>query len=446
MQETKIGFSWGLTATVLLLASCLGFIGVGLVGLNYLLHLQAQKQCCVCCPTCKCVDCKCKVGTPSLIRPKGSFEPVRTGTPLPEVNERARDEVKQGGPCPTGMCPLVNQQPNYQPNVSLVQGSSYQHAAKLASSYGATVVTTRHTDGRPLTYASLRNGLVWASTGVANTKGYIGASEQSYFQLAVEMQQGTRAQAGPRPMPSQPGVPQRIATTDRPTQAKERSQITLFLLPNDPLSARVETWFRTDPTLSAWRTGCTFQVYTPDNKLYQTLRTSDGKRTLAEQVPVSEFPSVVITAPDGGHIHAAGKNFIPETASEFVSDVWKGFEHHKQRPALHSGMLRTSGYSWDNSIAPSMRLNNLDCPDGNCPLQPRTPRYPVDDSSRWVPGKIANDMFAKPKEGMVKDLAWGWLEYAIIGAVAVLIVVGTFALILVGGFVLLVLHLVKGSR
>lgn len=221
------------------------------------------------------------------------------------------------------------------------------------------------------------------------------------------------------PQPAKPASPTRIAPGDKPAQEPLRYQISLYLLPGDAKSEQIKKWFETDETLVGWRSQCTYQEFSPDNRLYQTLRTPDG-RNLKDVVPVSEFPAIVVTKPDGGHIHAAGKAFIPSTPAELISDIQHANVLSKQVPA-RSGVLVSSGYSWDSQIAPQLRLSS-DCDSGTCPnIKPEE-----NAEGTWVPGQKIHDLFAQrvaEKSGWAKDAFWGWLDIIVAGVVAILVII-----------------------
>ena len=386
-MNTERKIPWGLIVGLVLLHASLIALGIGIVtivGHTAYVKPDSVAACpCDCGPDCQCVDCDCPLcphRPKPLLKPKGKFEDSREYDPaLPPVNEQARNEIKQGkwvyNPntgehvwCPT--CP--NDQPNFLPNT---------------------------VDRRPLRPTPI-----------------------------VPLQptpQPARPVPQPAPQPAPSTEPIVLTPADKPVNQPQRFQISLFLLPGDPLSDRLESWFDSNATLVSWRNSCTFQKYTPDNKLYQTM--SNNGLALKNAVPVSMFPAVVFADPNGGHIHAAGKGFLPSSPEELIADVHKGREYWGQVKA-DSGRVQVSQYNWDDAISPKLKLDPQDCPDGICPV-------PNQDSDKWTPGKKINDIFKKQKEGVVKDLAWGWLEILITGVV-------TLCALLLGGFALFVIALV----
>ncbi len=169
----------------------------------------------------------------------------------------------------------------------------------------------------------------------------------------------------------------------------------------------------TDPKLSAMRhpkSTVNVQVYAPGDPIYKT--------RFATSVPTTEFPAIILTDKDGGHIHAAAKQFIPTTAAELYRDLLKGAELYKQaqaqRPAnaTISGAIKTRGYSWDNTILPTMQLpqdtSGSDCVGPYCP-QPNMP----DD--RWRPGSRVLDLLDGQEVSPMQAILWAnWQEIAIV--------------------------------
>lgn len=194
-----------------------------------------------------------------------------------------------------------------------------------------------------------------------------------------------------RPVPSQPTQPTQPSrpvepytptpvikpSTPVPTATTStKPQIALFL-DGSAKSTLLAEWFMRDQNLLALRRNCTFETYTTDNDLYRT--------RYSKIVPPNQFPAVLFQYSDGGHIHAAGKNMIPNTAAELYSDLKLGYEKAQSvrtaKFATTTGVVKSTGYSWDQEITPSMQLQ--DCPDGQCPV-PET---------SWRPGDRVRDLF-----------------------------------------------------
>ena len=159
----------------------------------------------------------------------------------------------------------------------------------------------------------------------------------------------------------------------QPTPTKDY-QIALFV-GNDGQSKKLIEWFDQDPQLKDLRASCDFQVYTATNALYRT--------RFADIVPSDQFPVVLFQDATGGHIHAAGRSMIPETAQQLYSDLSYGYQLYQQAmQAQKTGAIKARGYSWDDSIKPTMSLFGEDCPDDVCPTEP---------SNRWRPGGRVRD-------------------------------------------------------
>lgn len=163
------------------------------------------------------------------------------------------------------------------------------------------------------------------------------------------------------------------ASTDK-TPPKKSYQIALFV-GSDAKSKQLLEWFNDDRNLVKLRSVCEFQIYTANNALYRT--------RYAEIVPTSQFPVVLFQDRTGGHVHAAGRPMIPDTAAELYSDLRQGYELYRQaREAQKTGAVKARGYSWDEAISPAMYLSLEDCPDGYCPVEP---------ADAWRPGDRVRD-------------------------------------------------------
>lgn len=176
-------------------------------------------------------------------------------------------------------------------------------------------------------------------------------------------------------------VPANTPAVTGPAQPppKKDYQLALFV-GNDAQSKQLIQWFEQDPQLKDLRSNCEFQVYTSTNALYRT--------RFADIVPREQFPVVLFQDATGGHIHAAGRSMIPETSQELFSDLSQGYELYQQAmQAEKTGAIKARGYSWDESIKPTMSLFNEDCPDNVCPTEP---------ANRWQPGsRVRDNLFNK---------------------------------------------------
>lgn len=179
-----------------------------------------------------------------------------------------------------------------------------------------------------------------------------------------------------------------ILTNPQTLPAPKQYELALFV-GTDARSQTLINWFNTDPDLQRVKAISNYQVYTKDDPLYRARYTS--------VVRPEHFPAIVFQHADGAHIHAAGGNFLPSTATQLFADLKQGVNYSKQVREVDrqmTGMIRTAGYSWDSRITPQMSLNypssgplytpligqtgypldaEMDCTDGYC-----KPRRPLD--------------------------------------------------------------------
>jgi hypothetical protein len=214
-----------------------------------------------------------------------------------------------------------------------------------------------------------------------------------------------------KPAPVQPAQPAtKPAAKPVPTPTTStKCQIALFI-DGSAKSTALVNWFQTDPSLVGLRRNCTFETYMLDNDLYRT--------RYAQIVPPEQFPAIIFQYSDGGHIHAAGKNMIPNSASDLYADLKLGYEKAQsvRKAQLYTGVVKSTGYSWDQEIRPNMQLPQEDCPDGQCPPQ-------------WRPGDRVRDLFDKAQEtrglvmwaGSVELITYGLFGLVVLLAMAVLI-------------------------
>lgn len=387
MTHVKIGFSATLVCLAVLQACLLGTAAISGVILNHALSMTASPS-----PKCVC---------PVRVTPKREFEPS-VGSASVAVDARARDEIKQGleadgwtfaGDASKEQCPPGVRCPNIQPSYIRPVQPNYVRPSYVQPSY----------------------------VQPSYVQPYVQPTQPTYVQPYVQPVQ-------PYVQPVQPSVaqPSRIQPGDKPAQVSSRYQIALFLIPGDPVSEKLKSWFTNDATLVEWRSKCSFQEYTPKNDLYLTLKSRSG-RMLKDEVPTSQFPAIVVATPDGGHIHAAGQSTLPATAAELASDIRKGAEYQRQVPL--KGVVPDSpvsaGNDWDSQ-------GSGDCVGPNCPVRPDS--YPDSYPDSWVPGeRLFPGLLSKvknPATGFAKDALWGWLDIIVTGAVVVCVVAGgLFALV-----------------
>lgn len=237
-------------------------------------------------------------------------------------------------------------------------------------------------------------------------------------------QQPSRIVMPQRPVivPNTSGVPTRAPTLPLPrspatvgVQPKQKQYQMLVFVSTDAQSQKIVQWFQRDPLFQKMRSPDSLiavQFYAPGDALYQ--------QRYAAVVPVSQFPAIILTDNQGGHVHAAAKQFIPPTAAELYADFRLGaqlyLEAKQQRPAesIHSGALKTRGYNWDNMVNDyRLKLQDVpeDCPDGYCP---------DDQSGNWTPGQKIRDLFADQANNTAQAVVWANArEILVMGAIVV---------------------------
>lgn len=299
----------------------------------------------------------------------------------PPINRPALDEIKRaGGYRNFGGQPLGYKSQIYQP-------TEESEISKVARAFNGVITKT---DSR---YHVVLNSqsLVWNATNHRSTNGYVGELAQVSSMLLDEMKQGTRFASvtppTPKPTPVAPvDKPSPIVDTPPDGMPKTKGFDLALFLDGSPRSQELRQWFETDRDLRAIRDQCNFQIYTPENPTYRT--------RLTHIVSTNNFPALVLTYADGGHIHAAAEKFIPTTAPKLAADLYyfaklaKTARDDAKSMGLTSQtiglMKQTTGYSWDKMISPSLQLQdeNGQCPDGRpCPTPtPNTPNIPNIDT------------------------------------------------------------------
>lgn len=175
-----------------------------------------------------------------------------------------------------------------------------------------------------------------------------------------------------QPIYNSPARPERsIVTTTAQSSTVPRKywQLSVFV-GTDERSKTLLSWINTDPQFLKMRGNTDVQVYAKDDLLYRT--------RYASVIPVDQFPAIVLTDSNGGHVHAAGGNMIPRTSAELYADFVQGGRNYleakksaptQQQPMqLANGLIKSHGYSWDSGIHPAMQLMQAEeCPGGQCP-------------------------------------------------------------------------------
>lgn len=161
----------------------------------------------------------------------------------------------------------------------------------------------------------------------------------------------------------------------------------------DATSQALQTWFSQHKELSAFKARCNFQIYSPNNALY--------KARYASIVSESQFPAILWTRADGGHIYVAGKGQLPSDADSLYSDIaeaWKLYKSVQSPPPREQ----------QSPSLPTIGSQTQDCVDGTCPPdQNRKPLLPWrDESSPLFPNVVqptpieALSFFVKQQTGV----------------------------------------------
>ncbi len=230
---------------------------------------------------------------------------------------------------------------------SVAQPMAESQLSRVAREANASLRSTA--DGKLYCYLN-DPGLVWSSTGQRGTHAF--PQNQSAALIA-------EVTAGSRPFQAASSILEPSAVTQsQPMSAASPKAFELALFLDDSQrSQTIRQWFNTDADLKYIRSQCNFQIYTPDNPIYRT--------RFANVVSTANFPALLLTFADGGHIHAAAENMIPSTSQMLASDLYyyatlaadgRRAEAQAIGAINQSGAMKTHGYSWDKAITPSMQL------------------------------------------------------------------------------------------
>lgn len=178
----------------------------------------------------------------------------------------------------------------------------------------------------------------------------------------------------PRPAPAQPNVQPNAQTPGnvQPVKTQERYSIELFVT-NDQQSQALQSWFKENSTLAKWTTTCNHNTYTADNPLY--------KSRYAPLIPPDAFPVVLVTAPNGGHVYAADRYALPQTAASLVTEISDATKLHQSIMAGNNSPLPAAPSPPVNAQAATHPAPDYveQCADGNCTP---TDRFPLLDRLR----------------------------------------------------------------
>lgn len=166
--------------------------------------------------------------------------------------------------------------------------------------------------------------------------------------------------APPNPYYPAPRPPNNPAPAPSPSVGKPAKDYQLLLfISTDDQSRELLNWFNQHPKFQFLRSKdskVAVQIYSAGDQMY--------KLRYASVVPVSEFPAIVLADREGGHIHAASKQFIPRgNPDKLYEDLKLGTQLYLQAKQQRPAQARTSGamtaarqYNWDDRITPDMRL------------------------------------------------------------------------------------------
>ena len=163
----------------------------------------------------------------------------------------------------------------------------------------------------------------------------------------------------PAPRPPNTPAPAPYAPYKPSPMAPAKDYQLLLFIGNDDQSREILNWFNQNPKYQFLRSKdskVAVQVYSSGDAMYRA--------RYASVVPVSEFPAIVLADSQGGHIHAASKQFIPRgNPDKLYEDLQLGtklyLQAKQQRPAqaVTSGAMTSARqYTWDQNVSPNMRL------------------------------------------------------------------------------------------
>jgi hypothetical protein len=127
---------------------------------------------------------------------------------------------------------------------------------------------------------------------------------------------------------------------------------------SDQQSQALLNAFNSEP-LKSLAAKCNYQVYAPGDQLY--------KQRYSQWIPASQFPAIVMTRQDGGHVYIASQAEIPNTASGIQAAM---------RSATEASVKAEQLAKQANPVESSP-----DCVDGTCKKPPYFDRQPRDEPS-----------------------------------------------------------------
>lgn len=152
------------------------------------------------------------------------------------------------------------------------------------------------------------------------------------------------------PQPALPGA----STVDLKGQSKPSGKaynLDIFVT-DSAQSKALLSFFATHPPLKNLKSNCNYQVYAPGDELY--------KQRYAQWIPTSQFPAILMTRKDGGHVYIASKADIPSTAHGIHVAIYEA-----EQAAIKAEQLAKQSNPVESSP---------DCIDGTCRKPPFFPR------------------------------------------------------------------------
>ena len=155
----------------------------------------------------------------------------------------------------------------------------------------------------------------------------------------------------------QPGLAEELKAQSKPVAKFHNLDI---FVNNDAQSKAILGFFNTYPALKNTAANCNYQVYGPGDELY--------KQRYSQWIPTSQFPAILLTRLDGGHIYIASKGEIPATAAGLHAALYSA-----EQTAIKAEQLAKQVNSVESSPD--------NCIDGNCKKPPFFNRDRNDESS-----------------------------------------------------------------
>jgi hypothetical protein len=207
-----------------------------------------------------------------------------------------------------------------------------------------------------------------------------------------------------------PCIAQTTAPRPPVTQATQAKEYNLDLfIGSDPTSQAVMTWFNSYKQLSDFKARCNYQVYSPNNALY--------KARYASLISESQFPAILFTRADGGHIYVAGRGQIPNDAESLYGDIVEAWR-------LYKSVQSTPKPEQQSPSLPTIGSELQDCVDGTCPpYENRKPLFPWrDESSPLFPTVPTPDPVEALRFFLKRQTGVGLESLAIIALVVIVII------------------------